>query len=206
MKRILALIFVSALLLSALPSCGAALDEEGVRAVAAPLIEASFEINDIFFGDGLAHEGDASFDNYVPDGNDSSKYDVKPVQYLVVTDDRFLSIDDLKEAARAVYTDAYLANVFKIAFEGMTQGDGTVYQYPRYVSNVIGTLSVRSDAAEENNLKNRTYDLSTVKVTGGSKNLVYFTVQSYVDGAQDVTVRLSLRDEGNGWRLDSPTY
>ena len=131
---------------------------------------------------------------------------MKPVKYYTVTDERYHSTDELKEAAREVYTDAYLANVFAVAFEGMTQGDGTIYKYPRYVSNVIGTLSINADAETENAIANRTYDLSTIKVTGGSSKVVYFTVQSYVDGVEDQLVKLSIRDEGNGWRLDSPTY
>ena len=205
MKKFFAL-FIFASLALTLTSCGAALDDEQTREVAAPLIEASFNINEIFFGNGLSHEGDSSFENYDPEYDDSTSYDVRPVKYYIVTDERYTSIDDLKAAARAVYTDAYLASVFSLAFEGMTQGDGTVYKYPRYVSNVIGTLSINADADGERPLSNRTYDLSTVKVTGGTKDTVYFTVQSYVDGVEDQQILLSIKDEGSGWRLDSPTY
>lgn len=205
MKKITAL-FLIVLTALTFASCGAALDDEQTKEVAAPLIEASFNVNEIFFGKGLAHEGNSSFDGYDPESDDASKYEVKPVKYYTVTDERYHSIDELKEAARAVYTDAYLENVFAVAFEGMTQGDGTIYKYPRYVSNVIGTLSINADAETENAIANRTYDLSTIKVTGGSSKVVYFTVQSYVDGVEDQLIKLSIRDEGNGWRLDSPTY
>ena len=205
MKKITSIILIVLTALS-LASCGAALDDEQTKEVAAPLIEASVNINEIFFGKGLAHEGNSSFDGYDPEHDDASRYDVTPVKYYTVTDERYQSIDDLKAAAREVYTDAYLENVFAVAFEGMTQDDGTIYKYPRYVSNVIGSLSVNAEAETEHTIANRTYDLSTLKVTGGASNVVYFTVQSYVDGVEDQLVRLSIKDEGRGWRLDSPTY
>ena len=55
MKKITSIILIVLTALS-LASCGAALDDEQTKEVAAPLIEASFNVNEIFFGKGLAHE------------------------------------------------------------------------------------------------------------------------------------------------------
>ena len=72
--------------------------------------------------------------------------------------------------------------------------------------NARDELCIRSDFDKTSLTSGRTYDLSTVTVTKSARNYVYFTVVAKADGKEDETVTLSMKDEGRGWRLDSPTY
>lgn len=71
MKKILTLMLAAEMLALTLTSCGAKPDIEEVRPRIIELIEASYEINDIFFGDGLdkvdyGAEYDKIIDEYAP--------------------------------------------------------------------------------------------------------------------------------------------
>lgn len=199
MKKSAVLLSLVLILGAPLASCGSPLTEEQAKEIVAPLIEKSYEINDIFFGDGLPHEE-------VQEDGDDVQYDVKSAVYLPVVSEKYDSIESIKEAAREVYTESYLNTVFSHAFEGMTDGAGNVYEYARYISSLVTGFSVRQGLEEENILSGYVYDVSTLKITGGGKGYVYFTVAATRDGEDVGECPLSIKDEGNGWRLDSPTY
>lgn len=186
-----------------LASCSVKMTEEEARAIVSPLIEKSFEINEIFFGKGLPHE-----ENIYDEQDEAEKEmtGTKRVRYLEVTSEDYHSIDELKEAAREVYTESYLTAVFQIAFEGLTSSNGTVYQYARYITALVGELSINADAEEQSITVGRTYDIDSLKITKKTSDTVYFTLKSFVDGKEDGEILLSIKDEGAGWRLDSPTY
>ena len=186
-----------------LASCGVKMTEEEAREIVAPLIEKSYEINEIFFGKGLPHEEN------IYDEQDEAEKEItgtKRVRYLEVTSEDYHSIDDLKAAAREVYTESYLSAVFQIVFEGLASSNGSVYQYARYITALVGELSIIADAEEQSITVGRTYDTSSLKITKKTSDTVYFTLKSFVDGKEDVEILLSIKDEGKGWRLDSPTY
>ena len=200
MKKTTALMVLVLLLASlALTSCSSGLSDEEAKAIAAELIEKSYEVNRIFFGEGLPHEEDAS-------PEDNTDYDVKPVNYLPVKSVEYHSTDDLKALAEQVYTDSFLEPVFKSAFDGITDSDGRIYQYARYLDSFYYGLSIRSDAEEDAISSGRVFDTSTIKIVGQGRNYVFFSVMSTVEVEEPTEETLSLKDEGSGWRLDSPTY
>ena len=201
MKKFLCLLLVLSLVPAFFASCSSEdLTDDEVREIAGPLIEQSYEINEIFFGKGLPHEEDAE------GPLDETQYDVKPVKYLVVLSDKYISIDSLKDAAREVYTEGYLDSVFDTAFNGVRDSNGEIVQYARYFESFFENLKIRSDVEEDNIVVGRTYDVSTLKITDQAENYVFFTVESCIDGEDAGEIELSIKDEGNGWRLDSPTY
>jgi len=200
MKKVISFAAVLILAASVFASCGAKMTNEEAIEIAAPLIADSYEINEILFGKGLPIKTIGA------EAGDNTVYDVKPVKYYPVDSDVYHSTDDIREAALKVYTESYLEGVFVNVFTGMTDSDGSIYQYARYIDTLAGGLSVRSDVETENILSGRTYDVTTLKITGQSRNYVYFTVKSYVDGEEAGDIALSIKDEGDGWRLDSPTY
>ncbi|MBR6917431.1 MAG: hypothetical protein IKN38_04535 [Clostridia bacterium] len=202
MRRTLSLILTLVVAVCIIPSCGISMTDEEARAIAAPLIEKSYEINELFFGKGI--EADRTGAPYSAD--EDASYDVAPVQYYPAVPEKYFCTEDLKEAAKEVYTESYLSHVFDLAFEGMTSGDGRVIQYARYYDSVYSGLMVRDGLEDESILAGRVYDVSTLKVTSTAGQYVFFTVMSKIDGKDAGEVRLSIKDEGLGWRLDSPTY
>ena len=182
-------------------SCGAKdLTEDEVKEIVSPLIDKSYKINVIFFGEGLPGDESEAVEY------DETQYDVKPVSYITVLSGEFKNIDQLKEAASEVYSSDYLGNVFKLAFEGMTDDKGEIYQYPRYIESYSGELKIIGGAKDESIVTGRTYDVSTLKITSQTSKYVFFTVESYIDGNDAGPVDLSIKLDEAGWRLDSPTY
>ena len=200
MKKIIVLILVVLSVLLAFSACGGEkMTEEQVIEIAGPLIQKSYEINDIFFGEGLPHDE-------APEDEDETQYDIAPVKYVPVFSDKFKSVSSLKEAALEVYTESYLENVFDIVFNGMSDDDGNIIQYARYFESFADNLKIRAGVEEESIVTGRKYDVTTLKITTQAENYVFFTLDSFIDGESAGTIELSIKDEGNGWRLDSPTY
>jgi len=201
MKRIFALIFAAFLTVSAFSSCGKEeLTVEQAIEIAGPLIQKSYEVNDIFFGEGLPHEEDTAAEE------DASQYDVAPVRYLRVISDKYNSVSSLKEAALEVYTESYMENIFDRVFNGVSGDDDQVIEYARYFESFSENLKIRAGVEKESIVTGRKYDVTTLKITSQAGGYVFFTVESFIDGEPAGTVELSMKDEGNGWRLDSPTY
>lgn len=200
MKKLISFFALLIVLSALLPSCGPKLTDEQAIEIVAPLLDASYEINDIFFGEGLPHKS-------LEEEESGIQYDVKPVKYVPVESEDYKGIEDLKAAARAVYTESYLDAVFSIAFEGIMGDDGAVYQYARYIDTLTGGFSIKSGVENDSIVAGRRYDVNSLKITKQGNNYVFFTLTSYIDGVQEENpVTLSIKDEGNGWRLDSPTY
>ena len=209
MKKIISFTAAIILFTLLLCSCSAAMTEEELKEIAGPLIEKSYEINEIYFGSGLPVDEEelALIGGESGVGEDEGEYDIKPVSFVPVKSDKYDSIQSLKDAALEVYTESYLETVFKFAFEGMTDEKGEILQYARYIENFGGSvLQERADLEEESIVVGRVFDISTIRLKSAARNYVYFTVESYLDGKPEGTVELSIKDEGSGWRLDSPTY
>ena len=81
-KRIVCAALSVLFILAAFSSCGVPLTEDEAKEIAAPLIEKSYEINEIFFGKGLPH-----IEDNTEDTGDNTQYDVKPVKYLSAATD-----------------------------------------------------------------------------------------------------------------------
>ena len=189
MKKLLCILLASLMML-ALVSCSSHSDEE-VTEAAKSLIEASYEINEIYFGKGLPKS----------DKNVGSYAEVDPTC-------GYSTVDDLKNAALKVYSAGYCEDVLFInAFEGRSiEGDAESASYARYIAYGEDRLTVRLDAEETGMVLNRTYDFSTITVEKCVRDSATITVQSLVDGAEDEIIKLNLVFENDAWRLDSPTY
>ncbi len=193
MKKVLSLLLTLLMLSSLLVSCGdVGYTEEEIMKTAQSLIEASLELNDIYFGEGL------------PVLDESS---VGSALYAPVTEDcKYHSTFEIKEATAKVYTADYCTVLYKIGFEGTSLESETKVIYARYIDDFDGRLTARKDIKETAYKTDRTYDYSTMKVDKMKKSEAEVTVQSMADGVPDVSVTLTLRLEKSGWRLDTPTY
>ena len=199
MKKIL-LLLLAGLLAAGLCACARPLSigEEEALSVLTELVPLSYEINDMFFGNGL------------PAADPPEERPDKVSYRAVSADCGYRSTAEMKEAAGRVYSERYLESVFVTVFSG-NENDGEAGELgldmstsPRY-KDILGQLSV---------------DVSYVplairgRLTVGSVTLGRATPQ-YVstevvccdEAGQTVTLTVLLTQNADGaWRLDSPTY
>lgn len=185
-------------LVAAFSSCGKKYDEAEITAAAAKLIEASYEINTIFFGEGLP----------TVEGNPD---DI--MKYMEITEDSpYHTEEEIRAAALKVYSPEYCELLFKRAFSGLTVdlGDGDEVKEAeligaRYV--VFDDRLVMLPLKDEDVIKlDRTYDTANIKVVMQKSSRADIVVPSFVDGVPDKDVTLTLVMTENGWRLEDPTY
>ena len=156
-KAVIAAAVVIGIVVGVLYGCMPQYDVSEVPAAAKELIEASYEINTIFFGEGLPTIG--------YDGSDELMGD----SYSVLTEDSpYKTEAEIKEAALKVYTEEYCAFLFEKAFIGQevdfSNDDDSVVevvQIPARYLTYEGELIVRNVEDEERLTLNRTYDTGT---------------------------------------------
>ena len=206
---ILALVLVLLLPVS-LASCASkapALEE--VRDRFEAIIEASYEINDIFFGEGLpTHDRDGDFakENNIYYG--FFGYDA----YEFVTEDSpYFYIDDIKYAAARVYSADYLEEISTMAFIGYADENTGAVSTARYLE-AEGILWRYSFGEEDpfNILPGkRRYLMDTMEMVRPSNGRsVNIKIDSYLLGKEDEILSVTLRFvlEDGEWYLDTPTY
>ena len=194
MKRIISLIIALVLCSALLISCGdAGYTEDEIKNTAKELIEASLELNEIYFGEGL------------PVSDESS---VGSALYAPVTGEcKYHSTSEIKAATEKVFTGDYCKILFQRGFEGTSlESSEEKVVYARYIDDFDGRLTARRDLKETSLTTGRTYDYDSIKVEKMKKTEAVISVQSQVDGKADLIITLTLKLEENGWRLDTPTY
>ena len=173
------------------------------------LVEASYELNTVFYGAGLpVYKTDSLYAEF------SHLYFDFPYrgQYEMVSQfSTFAAIDEIKLAAQRVYSAAYLEKVlYPAAFDGYAMGDGvggTAFAVSRYLEENDWIYQ----STEDNHylMGMRVYDYSTMKVVKPSRsNACYVEMLTWLDDAPDIVstvrLRLVLQDDGE-WYLDSFT-
>lgn len=191
--KLFALALCVGLICMSFAGCVSSEDENEIKAAAAELIEESYEINEIYFGKGLA-----ATDEEV----------IAQAEYVYVSSENdYTTTEQIKEATAKVYSRDYCETyLFPLAFEGLfTENDETI-SYARYLEDTKGNLTIRKSVAEDGLELSRTYDLNSIRVESAVRDTATIKVQSYVDGEADEDVTLTLTREADGWRLNSPTY
>ena len=199
------------LILLTLTSCGGGVHtEEEIRTVLDELLPKSFELNEIYFGEGLPMSNDKAMVEQFYGMFDS---DVEAINYHPVdVSCGYTTETDIREATLEVFTADYAEYLFGRAFSGISatfnEGEEQEYTstavYAMYIEQ-DGILTVRINLDEEAIPLGRTYDLDGMELTENEENFVIAKIPTEMDGrALDVELRLVLTPEG--WRLDSPTY
>ncbi len=203
-------LLLTCLFILPLSSCGAP-ELDTVKDRFKELIEASYEINDIFFGAGLetyARDGEFATTHHIYSGL-SAGYN----SYEIVTEDSgYFDIDGIKAAAEKVYSPKYLEGVYTMAFDGYADTNTGVVTTARYLMDNM--LLLRYAYGEEDSFdfldgRQRRYDFDSMKIVRPSRaSFVNLSIDSYLIGDEDnilnVTLRFALVD--GEWYLDSPTY
>ena len=181
-------------------------DEEAVKIVA-ELVEASYELNDIYFGAGMKSEveekeGFAGIYGYV---SDDAPYKME---------------SELREATLNVFTKDYSNIIFQTFLSGYSDDKSGAVVYARYIEN--GDRLMKRADYEPLVPDARTYDLDNITIVSSRAQTIKATLHSFVNGVPDVDVTVTLRleererdGEETGsltdpyemvWRLDTPTY
>ncbi|MBR2926673.1 MAG: hypothetical protein IKC31_03750 [Clostridia bacterium] len=211
MKRLVCAALAVLLLLSSsltLSSCGGKAPKiEQIYDRVVELVEASHEINTVFYGAGLpVYARDSLYAEF-----SHLYYNFSQNGYEIVTDyAKFLTIHDIKTAAEKVYSKAYLEEVlYPMAFEGhaITGIGGVEVAMAKYREDEQWIY--QSEDAQPLYAGMIVYDYSTMKITRPSNaKACYVTVNAWNEdepqAVRSVRLRLTLGDDGN-WYLDSFT-
>ncbi len=201
-KAVIGAAVVIGIVVGVLYGCMPQYDVSEVPAAAKELIEASYEINTIFFGEGLPTIG--------YDGSDELMGD----SYSVLTEDSpYKTEAEIKEAALKVYTEEYCAFLFEKAFIGQevdfSNDDDSVVevvQIPARYLTYEGELIVRNVEDDERLTLDRTYDTGNVTIEKKYRKKVVISVPVFEDGVPAGDETFTLAYTPDGWRLDDPTY
>ena len=172
--------------------------EEEALSVLTELVPLSYEINDLFFGNGLP-------------AADPPEERPGTVSYRPVRDDcSYRSTDEMKAAAAKVYSARYLESVFVTVFSG-NENDAQAGELgldmstsPRY-REIDGRLTV-DVSYQPLAIRGR---LTVVSVTLGRATPQYVATETVCrnEAGETETLRILLTKNPDGaWRLDSPTY
>lgn len=195
MKKLILFILTSLLILT-FSSCAEPPTEEEAKSIAEALIKSSYELNRIYYGEGLPH--------VEPEANSI---------YADVTDDAaYLTEDELREATLAVYTELYADSIFRMYLSGYSDEDTGSVIYPRYVESedrLTVNLNIEPLISGE-----RTYDFGSAVIKKCKAKMIVIEYDTYVDGEPDIKVEVTLRPQKierddytvTEWRIDSPTY
>ena len=203
--RLTVLLLSLLLCIGLLTSCGGSgLTDEEISDIYRDLVEASYELNDIYYGDGLPFQHNESVMAYltgIQEGTEGFR-----VSYMPVAEDSPYQYEaDIRTATAEVFSDPMCSYLYTIGFEGMsTDADETV-SFARYIEQE-GILTVRIDLAEEALPLGRTYDFDAMTVIADEGSVIRASFPSFVDGEKSVDVKITIVKTANGWRLDSPTY
>ena len=209
--RLACAVLALVLMLPALASCSKPPELETVRDELVGLIEGAFEINEIFFGEGLETVDSDIFEGPV------SGYE------YVVEDCKYLTTTSLKLAAEEIYTQDYLEGVYETAFEGYADGEVGIVA-ARFLDEEGYLIQEKDVESQLNGVKK--YDYSTMKIVKPStQDLLNVEIECWLEGVKDaekyedlpgqlgqlmkgerVTVTLCFVLTAVGWRLDTPTY
>lgn len=205
MKRIISIALVLISLLT-LISCGdREYDENEVKAAAKHLISESALLNEIYWGDGLPYSEDKNT-------ADGVYYEA---MYYYHHNLGFDNIAELKAKTAKVFSNGYCANIYSTLLDGIQDGDKAIL-LSRYYQKYSATDGKTPQAIMVNSTWEQLlvgeveYDLESIKVIGSEEKFVYVTLNATVKltGYEPQTreIRVSLIEEEDGWRLDSPTY
>ncbi len=186
---------------------------ESVKESLIEKIEASYEINDIFWGEGLPvvkiGSGESMDRNLYNDKNDIEIDDDGFWEYVHPENSKYHSVLEIKELAEKVYSRKFLESVYQSQFEGVESATYTGRGDPHY-TEYNSMLWKSTGLVESFKLieSKRLYKYDTMKLESkSSKERLYVSIESYFEG-KDETERITLTFDlqGGEYFLSSPTY
>lgn len=191
---------------------------EGFYDRAVELIEASGEVNQLLFGAGVPTyrigTPEAEWLGIYPDtsADASSDQSNEPTVYLLAAEEAAYGLtSEIRDAALAVYSSAYLDTILSLLFDGYAYDVGGIsgggVMIPDYSDSARGLLVAASRTSKT--LERRVYDYATMRVLPPvTADRIAVEADSYLVSAPEtrLTVKLVFVRENGIWLLDSPTY
>lgn len=204
-KRIISLsllLFITISVVS-LSGCTKKLSEEEAIAKVSELVDASYELNVIVYGEGLPTIE-------IPEEKDS-------LYKTVMENEKYNSTSDIKKAINEVFSSDYADVMITTAFVGIKGEIDSSIVYARYIDGRYGLAMLKDDIALKGEVEGEDgkeeidydgfkvikYDTSTAKIKKISRRFVEAYVTSE-DGKTEILV--TLISENGVWKLDTPTY
>ncbi len=204
--RLLALVLIAVILVSSfsLTSCDRRYDETEVVAAAAELLPKAVAMNTVYYGRGIAT---------ISTGYQNGSYhEADPVHLRELG---FTTIDGLKSRTAEVFSSRYTNTLFNNILAPLYVGD-EIYRTSRYYQEWEDDLG----AVPRNIMVNTQYEavfddrmeyiLSDISAVCSEGDVVHMTVGAIVKNeegkTQRTTVKFSLYEEKDGWRIDNPCF
>ncbi len=208
-KRRIIQILLLVLLAVSLFSCGVDYTDEDLQGALEELLPKSYELNVIYFGDGLEVSKDWE---KMKEFRETTGLSSTTTEYLPVDEDcGYTSEAEIREETLRVFSAEYAEVLFERAFVGISsiRNEGEENQvkeiasFARYIEE-NGYLTVRDGLEEESLPVDRRFDTSKMVVEKKRKN--YAVVLLPVISDEETIEKFRLVRESDGWKLDCPTY
>ncbi len=171
------------------------ISEEEALSVLKDLVPKSYEINVIFFGEGLL-----AVDEAYEEEHSSTSY------FEVAEGYNYDSIEDIKKESEKIYSLHYLEDVYVSAFEGdyseTSDGKTDLTVSPRY-KDIGGKLMV-DVSVKGKDIRNKLEVISSKIEKRTSKYVKLSTVCK--ENGNTIEADMFLTLENGNWRLAGPTY
>lgn len=204
-KKIITAILIAAMLLSVftMTSCNRKFDEAEVLEAAEKLLKTAEMLNKVYYGSGIQYfDSDEEIGYY-------RKADPNHLEKL-----GFATIEELKKITEETFTKRYSETVYSTILSSLTDDTSIVsparyYQVFDEKTNLPTHIMVYSKftALLKGEIE---YDYTTLRVEGSKKEKVNLLIEATVKNteglSQKTTVKVTLVEEENGWRIDNPTY
>ena len=214
MKKLSKILIILLILVSVLLGCvgcaGRAPKLELIYDRVVTLIEASYELNEIFYGNGLPY-CDRNLPVYETLYSDYTKLGYTKNYHIVSTQARYHSVEEIKLAAEQVYSSALLqSSVYPGIFDGLMQstpGSTSKYLPARYIQDNTDLYIL----IEEEGAYHPTpliYDYASMKIVRPSNaKRVAISINAWEDDQPDrvFEMTLFLLKENDVWLLDKLT-
>lgn len=202
-KRATCLLLFSAVLLTVCSCSTKPPAIEEVKETFSALIEASYEINGIIFGDAV-ETYDRQDEEVIKNG---IYYNVPDGFYnyeFLTENNKYQTEDEIREATLKVYSEDYISSVLDSCFNGFMDENGETAVQPKYLGHT-GKLMLNTEY-EVYVKGDRRYDLDTMEIVKPSNGKIVNVSLDAIDGEERTKARLTFVLQDGEWRLDSPTY
>lgn len=190
MKRIIkfaSVIMLIAILAISVIGCGKLSENEAKKAIK-DLINDAYELNEIYYGKGIVYKDSGNPNDLYMQAYENEKYALK---------------NKLVERTYEVFSETYAESLIGLAFGGAQSEINQGSIQPRYMTledKYDGWIFVNTDY-EPLVEKVAEYDFNTINIIKISRRFIEATIKT----TKNEEVKVTIVNEGNGWRLDSAT-